>query len=79
MVKARKKEKSKKEESRAARKAPAEESIQSLTPGTFVRKFLDEMNRVAEELGVGRVLSTLEGELPGRGWSPPDRGPRPRE
>lgn len=70
MAKAKQKVRKKKKESRAARKEPADESIQSLTPATFVRKFLDEMNRVAEELGVGRVLSTLEGELAGSGWSP---------
>jgi len=65
------KQKQKKEESRTLRNAPSNESTQSLTPASFVRKFLDEMNRVAEDLGVGRgLLSTLERDLPGGAWAP---------
>ena len=60
-----------KKETGTVRKAAAKDTVESLTPALFVRKFLDEMNRVADELGVGPgLLSTLERSLPGGGWEP---------
>jgi HSP20 family protein len=58
-------------ESRAQRKAPAGESPQSITPSSLIRRFMDEVDRLAEDFGVGRgLLSSLERELPGGAWSP---------
>lgn len=57
--------------SRALRKAPAVESPESMTPGSLVRRFMDEVDRLAEDFGVGRgLLSSLERGLPDGAWSP---------
>ncbi len=57
--------------SRALRKAPAGESPESMTPFSLVRRFMDEMDRLAEDYGVGRgLLSALERGLPDGAWSP---------
>ena|SRR5882724_4346626 len=57
--------------SRALRKAPAGESPESMTPGSLVRRFMDEVDRLAEDFGVGRgLLSSLERGLPDGAWSP---------
>lgn len=56
-------------QSRALRKAPASETAESLNPGSLVRKFMTEVDRLAEDLGVGRGLfSSLERGLPNRAW-----------
>jgi HSP20 family protein len=61
-------------QSRTQRKAPTGETAESLAPSSLVRKFMNEVDRLAEDLGVGRGLfSALEGGLPNstRGaWSP---------
>ncbi|HYR74329.1 MAG TPA: Hsp20/alpha crystallin family protein [Pyrinomonadaceae bacterium] len=60
-----------KQHSGALRKAPAGESPESITPGSLVRRFMDEVDRLAEDFGVGRGLfSSLERGLPGGAWSP---------
>lgn len=60
--------------SRALRKAPASESPQpasELTAGSLVRRFMDEVDRLAENFGVGRgLLSSLERRLPDGAWTP---------
>ena len=64
--------------SRAPRKAPAGESPQpaselplSMTAGSLVRRFIDEVDRLAQDFGVGRgLLSSLERGLPDGAWSP---------
>ena len=59
------------ERSRALRKAPAGESLESMTPGLLVRRFMDEVDRLAENFGVGRgLLSSIERGLPDGAWSP---------
>ncbi|MFS8086966.1 MAG: hypothetical protein ACMG6H_15140 [Acidobacteriota bacterium] len=52
-------------------KAPASELSQSITSSPLVRRFMDEVERLAEDFGMGRgLLSTIERGLPGAGWSP---------
>jgi HSP20 family protein len=55
-------------------KTPAGESPESLTPSSLVRKFFDEVDRLAEDIGVGRgLLASLERGLPNGTlgiWSP---------
>jgi len=42
-----------------------------MTPGSLVRRFMDEVDRLAEDFGVGRgLLSSLERGLPDGAWSP---------
>ena len=54
---------------RALRKAPAVESPESLAPGSLVRKFMNEVDRLAEDFGVGRGLfSSLERGLHNGTW-----------
>jgi len=66
-----KKEESTKQQNGALRKAPAGELPESITPGSLVRRFVDEVDRLAEDFGVGRGLfSSLERRLPGGAWSP---------
>src|SRR5216684_9070476 len=66
-----KKEESTKQQNGALRKAPAGELPESITPGSLVRRFVDEVDRLAEGFGVGRGLfSSLERGLPGGAWSP---------
>lgn len=69
-----KKEESTKQANGALRKAPAGELPDSITPGSLVRRFVDEVDRLAEDFGVGRGLfSSLERGLPngaGGAWSP---------
>jgi HSP20 family protein len=68
MAKSKKKEK--KNESGAIQKG-TNETPQSLTPFSYVRKLMDEMDRFAGGLGVGQgLLSTLERDLPGGAWAP---------
>ena len=55
----------------ALRKASAGELPESITPGSLVRRFVDEVDRLAEDFGVGRgFFSSLELGLPGGDWSP---------
>lgn len=56
----------------APRKAPAGELAEALTPSSLARKFVDEVDRLAEDFGVGRgFFSSLErGLRNGNGWSP---------
>jgi HSP20 family protein len=57
--------------STAARKAPAAESMASMNPSSLVRRFIDEVDRLADDFGLGRgLLSSFERELPGA-WAPP--------
>lgn len=57
--------------SRAIRKPPAPESLSSMNPSTLVRRFIDEVDRLADDFGLGRgLLSSVERELPGK-WAPP--------
>jgi len=66
-----KNEESTKQPNGAPRKAAAVESLESITPGSLVRRFMDEVDRLAEDYGVGReLLSSLERGLPGGTWSP---------
>ena len=66
-----KKEESTKQQNGALRKAPAGELPESITAGSLVRRFVDEVDRLAEDFGVGRGLfSSLERGLPGGAWSP---------
>lgn len=65
------KQKKQKEESRAIQKAPTEQSSVSLSPYAFVRRFMDEMDRVAGDFGFGRgLLSSAEQALAGGMWAP---------
>jgi HSP20 family protein len=62
-------EESKKHNNEAPQKAPAGESPESLAPGSLVRKFMNEVDRLAEDFGVGRgLLSSLERGLPNGTW-----------
>jgi HSP20 family protein len=57
--------------SRAIRKPPANEWLPSVDPSSLVRRFIDEVDRLADDFGVGRgLLSSFERELPGA-WAPP--------
>jgi HSP20 family protein len=52
------------------RKAPANESLASMNPSSLVRRFIDEVDRLADDFGIGRgLLSSFERELPGA-WAP---------
>jgi HSP20 family protein len=66
-----KNEEATKQHNGARRKAPASESPESITPGSLVRRFVDEVDRLAEDFGVGPgFFSSLERGLPGGAWSP---------
>jgi len=57
--------------SRAIRKPPAPEALTSMNPSSLVRRFIDEVDRLADDFGLGRgLLSSFERELPGK-WAPP--------
>jgi len=46
------------------------ESLQSLNPSSLVRRFIDEVDRLADDFGIGRgLLSSVERGLPGA-WAP---------
>jgi len=58
------------EESRTLRTAPAGDSLQSMNPSSLVRRFIDEVDRLADDFGIGRgLLSSVERGLPGA-WAP---------
>src|SRR5260370_16675415 len=66
-----KKEESTKQQNGALRKAPAGELPESITPGSLVRRFLDEVDRLAEDFGIlPGFRSSLERGLPCGAWSP---------
>ena len=51
-------------------KNPPPESLQSLNPSSLVRRFIDEVDRLADDFGLGRgLLSSVERGLPGA-WAP---------
>jgi len=52
------------------RKTPAGDSTPSINPSSLVRRFIDEVDRLADDFGIGRgLLSSFERELPGA-WAP---------
>jgi len=47
-----------------------EKSLQAMNPSSLVRRFIDEVDRLADDFGIGRsLLSSVERELPGA-WAP---------
>jgi HSP20 family protein len=64
-----KNEEATKQHNGAPGKAPAGESPESITPGSLVRRFVDEVDRLAEDFGVGRgLVSSLERGLHNGTW-----------
>jgi HSP20 family protein len=64
-----KKEESTKQQKGALPKAPAGELPESITPGSLVRRFVDEVDRLAADFGVGRgLVSSLERGLHNGTW-----------
>ena len=56
--------------SRGPEKQGPAESLQSFNPSTLVRRFIDEVDRLADDFGLGRgLLSSVERGLPGA-WAP---------
>src|SRR5436853_1595123 len=65
------KQNGKKQESRALPQIKADAGRESLTPFSFVRSFMDEMDRLAGNFGLGRgLLSSTELDLPRGMWAP---------
>ena len=56
--------------SRGPEKQGPAESLQAFNPSTLVRRFIDEVDRLADDFGLGRgLLSSVERGLPGA-WAP---------